>query len=74
MNKPLNEIDREIDAERKQMLQDNFTTVFKKQQFIKEIKSGLGEEIKKNPSKVIVHKKSKYKLFIDWLKNLFTKF
>lgn len=44
-------IDKEIEDEKKRMLHDELVTEHKKNIFIKEILSGLGEEIIKNPNK-----------------------
>ncbi len=45
-----------------------------KETLIKNLKMGLGDEIKKNPNKVKVIKKSAYQRFIIFIKNIFTKF
>lgn len=51
-----------------------YSTDLKKASFINEIKSGLGEEVKKNPNKITkVEKKWTEKLSI-YIKKLFTKF
>lgn len=42
----------EIEQERRQMLHDNFITEMRKNKFINDIVSGLGDEIKKEPNKV----------------------
>ncbi len=46
----------------------------RKRELITEIKTGLGEEIKKNPGRVKIIKKTRYEKFIMWLKKIFTKF
>ena len=45
-----------------------------KNKFITEIKFGLGEQIKENPTTIIKHTKPWYVKLKDWLKNIFTKF
>lgn len=45
-----------------------------KAKLINEIKMGLGAEIKKNPSKAKIIKKTRGEKLILWLKNIFTKF
>jgi hypothetical protein len=46
----------------------------RKTQFVNELKSGLGDEIKKNPRGIKIIKESRYKRFMSWLKTFFTKF
>jgi hypothetical protein len=46
----------------------------RKRELITDIKTGLGEEIRKNPSRVKIIKKTRYEKFIMWLKKIFTKF
>jgi len=41
----------EIEQERRKMLQEEIVTEHKKNKFINEIKSGLGDEILKEPNK-----------------------
>jgi hypothetical protein len=67
-------IEREIELEEKEVLRDKFVTALRKSQFVNELKSGLGDEIKKNPRGVKIIKESRYKRFVSWLKNFFTKF
>jgi hypothetical protein len=67
-------IEREIELEEKEVLRDKFVTALRKTQFVNELKSGLGDEIKKNPRGVKIIKESRYKRFVSWLKNFFTKF
>lgn len=45
-----------------------------KNKFVNEIKFGLGDEIKKNPTTIIKHKKPWYVKLKNWLINIFTKF
>jgi hypothetical protein len=67
-------IEREIELEEKEVLRDKFVTALRKSQFVNELKSGLGDEIKKNPRGVKIIKESRYKRFVSWLKKFFTKF
>jgi hypothetical protein len=45
-----------------------------KRELILELKTGLGAEIRKNPGKAKLIKKTKRELFIIWLRNIFTRF
>jgi len=49
-------------------------TLMRKHQFITQVKSGLGDEIKANPNKVIFIKKPFKVRFKEFFINLFTKF
>ena len=57
-------VDRDIDSEKQK-------TQLKKEKFIKDIKSGLGNHIKYNGGKVNKVKKSKWKRFWDMGMNMF---
>ena len=46
----------------------------RKRELITEIKTGLGEEIRKNPGRAKIIKKTRYEKFMIWLKKIFTKF
>ena len=46
-------------------------TQLKKEQFIKEIRAGLGERIKKNGNKITKIKKSRFQRFIDKIMDIF---
>lgn len=72
MNK-LNLIDKEIDDERKAMLAETYRTALTKVNFINELKAGLGEEIKKNPNKVRIIKRTRFERFILSLKKIFSR-
>jgi hypothetical protein len=65
---------REIELEKNGIEADREATKLKKKGFIIEMQTGLGDEIRKNPNGVKIHKKTKKKKFSDWLKNIFTKF
>jgi hypothetical protein len=67
-------LNREINQANNEMLNEKYKTALKKVQLINEIKSGLGEEIKKNSNKVKIIEKSWYERFMIKLKKIFTKF
>jgi hypothetical protein len=67
-------INREIQMIENEMVADKLITDIKKKNFINDIKTNLGTEIKKNPNKVKVITKSKKERFFDFIKSLFTKF
>jgi hypothetical protein len=62
---------QKLEAEKKMFDVNND---LKKNQLISELKLGLGEQIKKNPSKFKIIKKTRKERFILWLKKIFTKF
>jgi hypothetical protein len=49
-------------------------TKINKNKFINEIKFGLGEKIKENPTTIIKHTKPWYVKLGNWFKKIFTKF
>jgi hypothetical protein len=49
-------------------------TLLHKHKFISEIKSGLGDKIRENPTTIIKHFKPWYVKLGYWFKNIFTKF
>lgn len=53
--------------------QKNYTKT-QKSRFINDIKSGLGDKIKENPTTIIKHEKPWYSKLSQWFKNIFTKF
>ena len=67
-------LDREMNQAGNAILNDKYKTALKKAQLINEIKSGLGAEIKKNPIKAKILKKSWYEKFMVTLKKIFTTF
>jgi hypothetical protein len=67
-------VEKEIALEEREILRDKFLTAMRKTQFVNELKSGLGDEIKKNPRGIKIIKESRYKRFMSWLKTFFTKF
>lgn len=56
----------EIELELRRIKQQELSTEVKKESFIKDIKSGLGEEIKKEPNKI-----QKKLTFWDKIKKMF---
>lgn len=70
----MSKINKELKDYEREILLEKYKTALKKNQFLNELKNGMGEEMKKNPSKVKILKKSwREKLNIFFLK-LFTKF
>lgn len=67
-------LNREVKQAENEILLEKYKTALKKNKFINEIKSGLGQEIKKNPGKVKIIKKTWYQKFFNGLKKIFTKF
>lgn len=67
-------LNREVKQAENEMLLEKYKTALKKTQFINEIKSGLGKEIKSNPGKVKIIKKTWYQKLLSVLKKIFTKF
>ena len=67
-------ISRESTQAEKDMLVEKYKTELKKNQFINDLKTGLGEEIKKNPGKAKIIKKTWRERFMLNLRKLFTKF
>jgi len=74
MNKKKDIITTELDKTEKLILLDKYTTAQHKVKFINELKTGLGEELKKNPSKANFIKKTRFERFVIILKKIFTKF
>jgi len=50
------------------------STTLKTNQFINEIKGGLGDKVRSNPNGIKFIKKKWYKRFGDYMKKIFTKF
>lgn len=63
-----------LDRVEKSIEFEKLKTNLKKAQFIQEIKSGLGSEIKKNPNQITIIKKPWYKKLGLFLRKIFTKF
>jgi len=78
----IKELEREEETERVETLDAMINdikaqkeqTKLTKNKFISEIKLGLGDKIKENPTTIIKHKKPWYIKFKNWLKNIFIKF
>jgi hypothetical protein len=67
-------ISLEIKAAEREMFLDMNKTARDKTNLINELKSGLGDTIKKNPSQVKIIKKTWYQKIMISLKKVFTKF
>ena len=67
-------IEIELDLSAKEKVLMGQSNVRQKKVLINELKTGLGEEIKKNPRKVKIIKKTRSQRFVLWLKKIFTKF
>jgi len=63
-----------LDSNINKMKADKANTELKKNKFISEIKSGLGEKIKENPNEIKAIQKSKKQKIKDFLKKIFNKF
>jgi len=68
------ELAAEITFELKERVKETKATETKKLEFIKEIKTGLGSEIKNKGGRVTIIKKTRYEKFMVWLRKIFTKF
>jgi hypothetical protein len=67
-------IEIELDLSAKEKVLMGQSNVRQKKVLINEIKTGLGKEIKKNPGKAKIIKKTRTQRFMLWLKKIFTKF
>jgi hypothetical protein len=67
-------IEREFKISQNEILAAKHRTEREKQGLIRELKMGLGDEMKKNPGKVFVIKKTWYQRLSLFLKRIFTKF
>jgi hypothetical protein len=65
---------QEAEQLEREMLADIYLTGIKKTQFINELKTGLGAEIKANPNKVKIIKKTLPQKIKMFLTKIFTKF
>ena len=68
------ELSAEITFELKSMVKETKSTESGKLEFIKEIKTGLGSEIKEKGGRVTIIKKTRYEKFMICVKKIFTKF
>jgi hypothetical protein len=64
---------REIAQAEKEIISEKYKTALKKAQFVEEVKSGLGEEIKKKP-KPTIKKPTLGQKIMESIKKIFTKF
>ena len=67
-------VEIELDLSAKQKILMGQSNVRQKKVLINELKTGLGEVMKKNPGKAKIIKKTISEKFIIWLKKIFTKF
>jgi len=67
-------VSREQQLAEKEVLMEKYKTALKKTQFVNELKTGLGAEIKKNPGKAKIIKKTWGQKLMLGLGKLFTKF
>jgi hypothetical protein len=68
------EIDIELSLSAKEKVLMGQSNVRQKKVLINELKTGLGEEMKKNPGKAKIIKKTTTQKIVLWLKKIFTKF
>ena len=68
------ELAAEITFELKERVKETKATETRKLEFIKEIKTGLGSEMKNKGGRVTIIKKTRYEKFMVWLRKIFTKF
>ena len=68
------ELSVELDQTQKEKVLMAQNNEKRKRELITEIKTGLGKEIKKNPGRAKIIKKTRYEKFMIWLKKIFTKF
>lgn len=67
-------INRELEIAQKEILAMAHKTEREKKELIRDLKFGLGEEIRKNPNKPIIIKKTWFQKLTLFFKNFFTKF
>jgi hypothetical protein len=67
-------ISKEIEEAEKAMLLEQYNTAKRKAKFLSDIKGGLGADIKKNPGRAHIIKKTWFQKFMVKLKAIFTKF
>lgn len=68
------ELVAEVKFELKELVKETKATESSKIEFIKDLKAGLGSEIKQKGGRVTIIKKTRYENFIIWLKKIFTTF
>ena len=74
MSKKKDILSKELAQAEKDVLLEKYKTALKKSQLINDIKGGLGAEIKKNPNKVKIIKKTWFQKLMENLKKIFTTF
>jgi len=74
MSKKMTPIDVEVKAAEREKLLDMYKTAKVKVSLINDLKTGLGDELKKGPSKVKIIKKTWSQKIIIALKKVFTTF
>jgi hypothetical protein len=67
-------VEIELDLSAKEKVLMGQSNVRQKKVLINELKTGLGKEMKKNPGKAKIIKKTISEKLIIWLKKIFTKF
>jgi hypothetical protein len=67
-------VNKELSTYENEIKHEIFKTSLKKNQFLMEIKNGLGAEIKKNPNQVKIIKKTWSQKIKAFLLKIFTKF
>lgn len=67
-------VKKELSDYENEIKHEIFKTGLKKQQFLMEIKNGLGAEIKANPNQIKIIKKTWSQKFKAFLVKIFTKF
>ena len=68
------ELAAEVKFELKELVKETKATESSKIEFIKELKSGLGSEMKQKGGRVTIIQKTRKEKFMIWLKKIFTKF
>jgi|688.fasta_scaffold902870_1 hypothetical protein len=68
------ELVAEVKFELKELVKETKATESSKIEFIKDLKAGLGSEIKQKGGRVTIIKKTRYEKFIIWFKKIFTTF
>ena len=67
-------IEIELDKSAREKILMGQSNLREKNKLITELKTGLGEQLKKNPGKPKIIKKTKSQKIVLWLKKIFTKF
>ena len=64
----------ELKDSKKESVMFNNSEKIAKKKLILDLKTGLGKELKKNPGKVKIHKKTTLNKVFDFIKRIFTTF